>query len=50
MLETERVGDPLATCVGHEDSNATVVIQHVISTMPWMHDCPTCFFDSVSCA
>jgi hypothetical protein len=23
MLETEHVGDPLATCVGHEDSNAT---------------------------
>ncbi len=26
MLETERVGDPLATSVGHEDSNATIVI------------------------
>jgi hypothetical protein len=26
MLETELVGDPLAACVGHEDSNATIVI------------------------
>ncbi len=26
MLELERVGDPLATCVSHEDSNATIVI------------------------
>ncbi len=25
MLETVRVGDPLATCVGHEDSNAMIV-------------------------
>ncbi len=27
MLEMECVGDPLATCVGHEDLNATIVIQ-----------------------
>jgi hypothetical protein len=26
MLESERVGDPLATCVSHEDSNAMIVI------------------------
>ena len=26
MLETERVCDPLAACVSHEDSNATIVI------------------------
>jgi hypothetical protein len=27
MLETERVGDPLAACVSYEDSNATIVIR-----------------------
>ncbi len=27
MLESEHVGDPLATCVSHEDSNATIVIR-----------------------
>ncbi len=26
MLEMECVGDPLAACVSHEDSNATIVI------------------------
>jgi hypothetical protein len=26
MLEIERVGDPLAACVGHEDLDATIVI------------------------
>ncbi len=26
MLETECVGDPSATCDGHEDSNARIVI------------------------
>ncbi len=26
MLGSERVGDPLATCVGHENSNARIVI------------------------
>jgi hypothetical protein len=26
MLESEGVGDPLATCISHEDSNATIVI------------------------
>jgi hypothetical protein len=26
MLELERVGDPLAACVSHEDLNATTVI------------------------
>ncbi len=26
MLELEHVGDPLATCVSHEDLNATIVI------------------------
>ncbi len=26
MLEKERVGDPFAARVGHEDSNATIVI------------------------
>jgi hypothetical protein len=26
MLEPERVGDPLAACVGHENPNARIVI------------------------
>ncbi len=26
MLEPERVGDPLAACVGHENLNALIVI------------------------
>ncbi len=27
MLESECVGDPLAACVGHENSNETMVIR-----------------------
>jgi hypothetical protein len=27
MLEMERVGDPLAACVGHDDSNAMIMIR-----------------------
>ncbi len=27
MLEPERVGDPFAACVGHENSNASIVIR-----------------------
>jgi hypothetical protein len=50
MLESERVGDPLAACVSRGLECKDSDLRHAISTMPWMHDSQTCIDDSVSCA